>query len=165
MNCDVVAVVKFCLLLHQLVLVSKVEEAAVMVGVPPAVIAVLLIVAKVPVKRLVPIDEVATILPAVSTPRTAEASDVSHVAPVLVRSVVEAAVKYVVEAMIVVSLSQSAVVVAWVEVPAYERPVVNGHAPAPAEGHEVRQSAERQRDVVVKLVPVAFPKEISPKLV
>ncbi len=79
----------------------------------------------------------------------------SHVVPEEVRSDVEAVVKYVVEAMMVVSLSQSAVVVAWVVVPAYERPVVKGHAPLPV-GHAVRQSAERQIEVAESCVVEAY---------
>jgi hypothetical protein len=62
-----------------LLFASKVEEAAVIVKEPPAVIGVVLIVASVPVRRLVPIVEVAMTFPFWSTARTAEARPESHV--------------------------------------------------------------------------------------
>ena len=52
----------------------SVEEAAVMVMELPLVRAVLLMVPSVPVRRLVPIDEVATTLPVASVPRSDDVS-------------------------------------------------------------------------------------------
>ena len=61
-----------CNPVHVLVFASKVEEAAVMVNVPPAVIAVELIVASVPVNNPAPIVVVDTSFPFSSVERSAD---------------------------------------------------------------------------------------------
>ena len=67
-----------------------------------------------------PIDVVATTLPVASVERTALVTLVRYVFPVLVSCVVEACVKYVVEAMTMVFLSHRGVVVDWLATPLYE---------------------------------------------
>jgi hypothetical protein len=78
--------------------------------------------------------------------------EVARRLPATVRPVVEALVKSVVEARIMVFLSQNGVVVLWLAILAYVEGV-KGHTPEPAEGHVVRQvSPVRQRVVAVTAV-------------
>jgi hypothetical protein len=77
------------------------------------------------------------------------------VSPVLVKSVVDALVKYVVEAMIIVFFNQSGVVVDWLATPPYVLGV-NGQMDAGDVGQVVRQmSPVKQIVVAVRLVVVA----------
>ncbi len=62
-NCEVEALEKRLVPVHQLLLARSVEEAAVTVNDPPAVMAVELTVARVPVRSEVPIDDDATTWP------------------------------------------------------------------------------------------------------
>ena len=77
--------------LHVLLFASSVEDAAVIVNDPPAVIALLFMVASVPVSRFVPIEEDAISLPVASSARRDEAVTLeNHASPATVRPVVEA---------------------------------------------------------------------------
>jgi hypothetical protein len=150
---DEEAFVKFCRPVHQLVSVRSVEDAAAMVKVPPAVTAVLLMVASVPVRRLVPKLEVAMSLLFWSRASKEEAvTFVNQEEPALVNPFeVEALVKNVVDAKTMVSLSQSGVVVDWLATPLYEEGV-NGHAVPPRE-ERVRQLFDIAKQPPVRLMP------------
>ena len=87
------ALAKFCKPVQELLFARSVDDAAVMVNEPPAVTEVPLIVASAPVKRLVPIDEVATTLPVASVPSKPLVMELKYVLPVFVRSDVEACVE------------------------------------------------------------------------
>ena len=78
------------------------------------------------------------------------------VSPVLVNIVVDAWVKYVVEAMTIVFFSHSGVVVLWFATPPYVLGV-NGHSGVLPAGHDVRQESPlRQRDVAESCVVEAY---------
>jgi hypothetical protein len=109
---------------HELTSESAVEDAAVMVMEPAAASEVPLIVPREPVRRLVPIEVVATTRPFWSVARSAEAREV------MCKLVVVAFTASVEDAMSCVPLSQRGVVVDWFAVPAYEEGA-NGHAPPP----------------------------------
>jgi hypothetical protein len=109
---------------HELLFARSVEEAAVIVMEPAAASEVPLMVPREPVRRLVPIEVVATTRPFWSVARSAEAREV------MCKLVVVAFTASVEEAMSCVPLSQRGVVVDWFAVPAYEDGA-NGHAPPP----------------------------------
>lgn len=80
----------------------------------------------------------------------------NHAVPVLVNCVVEARVKYVLEAMICVSLSQSGVVVLWFATPPYESGV-NGHPLLTLTGHVVLHvSPVKQSEMAESCVVLAY---------
>ena len=88
------AFAKFCSALHVLLFERSVEDAAVMVKVPPAVMAVVLIVARVPVRRLVPMELVETRSPFWSVDNKALVKEVNHTLLVAVNCDVDAFVKF-----------------------------------------------------------------------
>ena len=78
---NVVLPVKEFTPLNVLLFARSVEDAAEMVILLPLVKGVPLMVPRVPVKRLVPIDDVATSLPVLSVLRSALVREVNHVVP------------------------------------------------------------------------------------
>ena len=89
-----VAFAKMLFPVHVLLFARSVEEAAVMVIAPPLLKVVPLIVPREPVRKLVPIDVVATSLPVLSVLKRELVSAVNQVVPELVNCEVVALVKF-----------------------------------------------------------------------
>ena len=96
-----------------LLLARSVDDAAFTVREPPAVKGLPLIVPRVPVRRLVPMDEVATSLPVLSVPNSALVRPVNHVVPVVVSWVVDALANWVNAVCVDDALSMYPLVKVW----------------------------------------------------